>query len=155
MSMNDLNWATEHERFMANAYPRTMKAAKRSFYGWHPRKKDDAIQECLAKMWDSYSRLLKRGKNPEPMISGLIKYAVLWVRYDRKLGGRARNPDVYDYRSGFTQQLLSDRGQPTPTDRASAANSWINWDQSTGDDVCLLAAALESTGITLNQWCDF
>jgi hypothetical protein len=154
MSMSTLNWELEHERFMAVAYPRTMTAAKRAFYGWHPRKKDDAIQECMAKMWDSYSRLLKRGKNPESIISGLIKFAILWVRYDRKLGGRARRPDVYDFRSGFSQHMLSDTNQPTPTDRSSAENSWINWDQSTGDDPCLLAAALESTGITLNQWCD-
>ncbi len=152
--MNNLNWDVEHERFTANVYPRTLKAANRAFYGWHPRKKDDAIQECLAKMWDSYSRLLKRGKNPEPMISGLIKYAILWVRYDRKIGGRSRRPDVYDYRSGFSRQMLSEKGQATPTDRSSAENSWINWDQHTGDDPCELAAALESTGITLNQWCD-
>jgi hypothetical protein len=154
MSMCIVNWEVEQERFMLNAYPRTMTAAKRAFYGWHPRKKDDAIQECMAKMWDSYSRLLKRGKNPEPMISGLIKFALLWVRYDRKLGGRARTPDVYDYRSGFSQQMFSDAGQPTPADRSSAENSWINWDQSTGDDPCLLAAALETASISLNQWCD-
>jgi hypothetical protein len=152
--MNDLNWATEHERFMSNAYPRTMKAAKRAFYAWHPRKKDDAIQECLAKMWDQWSRLLIRGRDPEPMMSGLLKFAVLFVKYDRKLGGRARNPDVYDYRSGFSQQMFSDTNQPTPTDRSSAANSWIDFDQSTGDNPADLAAALELTGITLNQWCD-
>ena len=152
--MNNLNWDSERQRFMTIAYARTLKAAKRAFYGWHNRKQDDAIQECLAKMWDSYSRLLKRGKNPEPMISGLIKFAILWVRYDRKIGGRSRNVDIYDYRSGFSRQLLSDNGQATPADRSSAENSWINWDQHTGDDPCELAAALESTGITMNQWCD-
>ena len=43
------------------------EAAKRAFYGWHAPKKDDAIQECLAKMWDQWSRLLMRGRDPEPM----------------------------------------------------------------------------------------
>ena len=152
--MNNLNWEVEHERFMANAYDRTMTAAKTSLLWMASPKKDDAIQECLAKMWDSYSRLLKRGKNPEPMISGLIKYAILWVRYDRKIGGRSRHPDVYDYRSGFSRQVLSDKGQATPSDRSSAANSWIDWVQHTGDDPCELAAALETSGVTLSQWCD-
>jgi hypothetical protein len=152
--MNNLNWELEHERFMADAYPRTLKAAKRAFWSWHPRKKTDAVQEALAKMWDQWSRLLIRGKNPEPMTSGLIKYALLWVRYDRKIGGRSRRPDVYDYRSGFTRQQLSDNGQATPTDRSSAANSWIDWNTQTGDDPCELAAALETSGVTLSQWCD-
>jgi hypothetical protein len=53
-AMSDLNWEVEHERFMAVAYTRTLKAAKRAFYGWHNRKRDDAIQECLAKMWDQW-----------------------------------------------------------------------------------------------------
>jgi hypothetical protein len=154
MSMSTLNWELEHERFMAVAYPRTMTAAKRAFYGWHPRKRPDAEAELIAKLWDSWRRLLLRDRDPEPMLSGLLKFAILWVRYDRKLGGRARKPDVYDYRSGFSQHMLSDSGQPTPTDRSSAENSWINWDQSTGDNPADLAAALESTGITLKQWCD-
>lgn len=152
--MNNLNWETEHERFTANVYPRTMTAAKRAFYGWHPRKKDDAIQECLAKMWDSYSRLLRRGKNPEPMISGLIKFAILWVRYDRRIAGRSRRPDIYDYRAGFTQQQISDQGQANPSDRSDHRNPWINWQVDAGDDPADLAAALETSGVSLAQWCD-
>ena len=31
-----------------------------------------------------------KGKNPEPMTSALIKYAILWFRYDRKIGGRGK-----------------------------------------------------------------
>jgi hypothetical protein len=153
-AMNSPNWEAEHERFMAVAYDRTMTAAKRAFYGWHTPKKDDAVQECLAKMWDQWSRLLKRGKNPEPMTSGLIKYAILWVRYDRRIAGRSRNVDIYDYRSGFSQQMISENGQASPSDRSSAANSWITWDHHTGDNPCELAAALETSGISISQWCD-
>ena len=116
--MNNLNWEQEHQRFVTIAYDRTQKAAKRAFYGWHESKRPDAIAECLGKMWDQWSRLLLRGRNPEPMTAALIKYAILWVRYDRKIGGRSRNPDVYDYRgvspdicfpSKERHQPLSDR----------------------------------------------
>jgi hypothetical protein len=150
--MNMINWEVEHERFMADAYPRTLKAAKRAFWNWHPRKKEDAVQESLGKVWDSYSRLLNRGKNPQTMISGLIKFAILWVRYDRKIGGRARNPDVYDYRSGFSRQMLSDTGQATSTDRSSAENSWIDWTLSGGDDPADVVMALEATGLSLADY---
>ena len=151
--MNGINWDQEQQRFMGIAFPATQKAASRAFWHWRD-KRDDAIQECLAKMWDQWSRLLLRGKNPERMIGTLIKFAILWVRYDRKIGGRARTPDVYDFRSGFTQQQFSDDGQACPSDRADPANPWIDWQVQTGDDPAALCCALESTGITLAQWCD-
>ena len=65
--MVEINWEVEHRRFMDLAYNRTMKAAKRAFWGWHESKIDDSIAECVAKTWDSWSRLLVKGKNPEPM----------------------------------------------------------------------------------------
>ena len=71
-------------------------------------------------MWDQWSRLLLRGRNPEPMTSALIKYAILWVRYDRKIGGRARNLDVFDFRANMNRQMLSDRGEAAPSERSSA-----------------------------------
>jgi hypothetical protein len=152
--MNNLNWEQEHQRFMTIAYDRTQKAAKRAFWGWHESKRPDAIAECIGKMWDQWSRLLLRGRNPEPMTSALIKYAILWVRYDRKIGGRARNLDVFDFRANMNRQMLSDQGEAAPSERSSAENSWINWDLQAGDDPCQLAAALEQTGVTLAQWCD-
>jgi hypothetical protein len=152
--MSKINWSVEHETFLTLAVPAAHKAARRTFWNWRHDKRDDAVQECLAKVWDSWSRARLRGKNPEKMIGSLIKFALLWVRYDRKLGGRARTPDVYDYRSGFKQQLLGDHGQACPSDRADAANAWIDWDVHSGDDPANLAAALEQTGITLSQWCD-
>jgi hypothetical protein len=89
------------------------------------------------------------------MIGSLIKFAILWVRYDRKIGGRARTPDVYDFRSGFKQQQIADDGQACPSDRADAGNAWIDWHVQTGDDPCALAAALEGSSVSLSQWCDF
>ncbi len=149
-----MNWKREHERFLTVAYHRTMKAAKRAFYGWRSCNRDDAIQECLAKMWDSWSRLLHRGKNPEPMTAGLIKFAILWVKYDRKIAGRSRVPDVYDFRSGFKQQQISEQGQANPADRSDPENTWISWNLSGGDNPSDLAAALETSGISLAQWYD-
>ena len=140
---------SEQDRFVRLAYARTVAAARKAVRSWHARKQEDAIQKCLAKMWDSYSRLLQRGKTPKTMISGLVKYAILWVRYDRKIGGRSRRPDVYDYRSGFARQMLCDRGQATPTGRSSAENSWIDWTLSDGDDPADMVMATEGTGLSL------
>jgi hypothetical protein len=152
--VNEINWQVEHETYLSHAFPAAQKAALRAFWHWREDKRTEAIQEAHAKMWDQWSRLLLRGKRPETMIGSLIKFAILWVRYDRKLGGRARTPDVFDFRSGFKQQLLGDDGQACPSDRADAANPWINWDVSSGDSPSDLAAALEETGISLAQWCD-
>jgi hypothetical protein len=152
--MNNLNWERERQRFMTVAYERTQKAAKRAFWRWHEWKRDDAIQESVGKVWDSWSRLLLRGRDPEPLLAGIIRFAVLWTRYDRRIAGRARTPDVFDYRSGLKRQLLSDHGEACPTDRGDPRNSWIDWDVQTGDDPGALAAVLEQTGITLAQWFD-
>src|SRR5271157_3711554 len=126
----------------------------RAFKGWHSRKRDDATAECLAKMWDQWKRLLDRGKDPEPMLPGLVKYAILWVRYDRRIAGRGRNPDVYDYRGGFSRHLLSEQGEASTSERSSHENSWIDWIVKSGDDRTELASALEESGVTLAQWCD-
>ena len=153
--MNKIDWVAEHQRYMAVAYPATQKAARRAFWNWRENRRDEAIQECHSKMWDSWSRcLLHHGKNPETMIGSLLKFAILWVRYDRRIAGRARTPDVFDYRSGFKQQLLADDGQACPSDRAAPENWAINWEVQTGDNPLDLAIALEQTGVSLSQWCD-
>jgi len=152
--MSEINWEVEHERFMTLVYPRTLKAAKRAFSGWHISKIDDVTAELVGKVWDSFIRLRLRGRDPEPMINSLIRWGLWWCRYDRKIAGRkARTPDVYDYRSNMKKQMLSDQGA-APTDRSDPRNAWINWQVQAGDDPCQLAAALEETGISLAQWCD-
>lgn len=150
----NLNWQVEQQRFMQVAYDRTTKTARRAFHHWRSHKRDDVIQECVSKVWDSWSRLLQRGKDPEPLLPGLIKWGVWWCRYDRKIGGRARTPDIYDYRAGYKQQQISEQGLANPSSRSDAENSWIDWELHSGDDPADLAAALESTGISLSQWCD-
>ena len=152
--MSEINWEVEHDRFMTLVYPRTLKAAKRAFSGWHISKIDDVTAELIGKVWDSFIRLRLRGRDPEPMINSLIRWGVWWCRYDRKIAGRkARTPDFYDYRSNMKKQMLSDQGA-TPTDRSDPRNSWIDWTTQAGDNPAELASALEETGISLAQWCD-
>ena len=56
------------ERFVEVAYPTTVRAAQRACKSWHERKRADSIQECLAKLWDEWIRLVNRGKNPKPLL---------------------------------------------------------------------------------------
>ena len=141
------------ERFVEVAYPRTLRAAQRAFKSWHEPKRQDSVQECLAKMWDQWVRLVKRGRNPEPLLNGLIKFAILWVRYDRRLSGRARSFDVMDYRAGMKQQKLSGKGEASPSDRSDKNNGWIDWAVSArSDDPAQLASALEEVGLSLEDW---
>jgi hypothetical protein len=152
--VNKIDWEQEQQRFMAVAFERTQKAAKRAFRGWPSWKRADAEAEFMGKVWDQWSRLVERGKNPEPLLYALIWWAKKWVSYDRKIGGRSRMFDIFDYRANMKRQLLSEQGQPSPSDRSDPANPWIDWGLSAGDNPADLAAALETTGITLSQWCD-
>ena len=141
------------ERFIEVAYPTAVRAAQRAFKSWHERKRQDAIQECLAKMWDEWIRLVNRGRNPEPLLKGLIKFAILWVKYDRRLSGRSRNIDVMDYRAGMKQQGISGKGEVNPTDRSDKMKGWIDWAVSArSDDPAQLASALEEVGLSLEEW---
>ena len=106
-------------------------------------------------MWDQWIRLVNRGRNPEPLLNGLIKFAILWVKYDRRLGGRARNFDVMDYRAGMKQQGIGSKGEVSPTDRSDSNNGWIDWAVSArSDDPALLASALEEWDLSLEEWVD-
>lgn len=152
-TIETINWDLERERFERVAYPFALRAAKRAFKAWHERKRDDAEAEFLAKMWDQWARLLVKGQDPEPMLWPLIHWAKMWVRYDRKIGGRGRNPDVFDYRAGMTRHLMDGRGQPTPHERADPINGWLDWTgQARTDDPGELAAALEQAGITMDEY---
>jgi hypothetical protein len=149
-AMNTIQAA--QERFVEVAYPKALKAAHKAFRSWHERKRDDAIQECLSNLWQEWVLLASR-KDPEPLLNGLIKYAILWVRYDRRISGRARNIDVTDYRSGMKQQGISAKGVVSPTDRSDKMNGWIDWNVSAKtDDPALLAAELEIAGVSLEEF---
>jgi hypothetical protein len=143
---------SEQDRFMRLAYARTLAAARKAFRAWHVRKQEDAIQETLTKMLDQWIRLVQRGGNPEPIIGGMIRYALMFVRYDRKVAGRARRPDVFDYRSPLKQQRLDAQGYASPSDRSDANNGWLDWRTASGDDPADVVIALEATGLSLAEY---
>ena len=139
---------TEQDRFMRLAYARTVAAARKAFRSWHSSKREDAVQETLTKMLDQWVRLKARGGRPEEIIGGLIRYAIPFVRYDRRVSGRARHPDVYDYRSPLKKQGLDGQGAASPSDRSDAENGWIDWQVAGGDDPVEVVMALEATGLS-------
>lgn len=148
-----IDWTAEQRRFMESAHPFAVRAARRAFKNWHERKRDDAEAEFVAKVWDQWARLLVRGRDPEPLLWPLLHWVKMWVRYDRKIGGRGRNPDVFDYRARMTRHLLDGRGRPTPHDRAAPINGWLDWTgQARIDDPAELASALERAGMTLDEY---
>jgi hypothetical protein len=143
---------SEQDRFIRIAYARTLSAARKAFRSWHARKKDDAIQETLTKMLDQWIRLVQRGGNPERIIGGMIHHALMFVRYDRRVAGRARRPDVFDYRSPLKQQRLDAQGYPSPSDRSDANNGWLDWRVASGDDPADVVVALEASGLSLADY---
>jgi hypothetical protein len=147
-----IDWKAEQERFMLIAYPRALRAARKAFSSWHPRKRDDAIGEMIAKVWATWTYNIEKGKDPLVLLSANIRFAVLFVRYDRRVAGRGSHPDVFDYRSKMTRQHLSPQGQASPSERSDPDNSWIDWTQSSGDDPAELAAALEEVGMTSEEY---
>lgn len=151
-STERIDWTAEQGKFMVVAYPRALGAARKAFRGWHPRKQDDAIAECLAKVWATWRFNREKGKDPESLIGPNIRFAIMWVRYDRKVAGRGSHPDVYDYRSGYKQQRLSPQGQASPSERSDSENCWIDWTRCTGDDPADLASALETAGMTVEEY---
>src|SRR5687768_7169341 len=124
MTVEKINWRAEQQRYMQVAYTRCERAARRAFKKWHERKKDDAVQEAQSKMWYQWRCCLERGKDPAEMIGPLIHWAVLHVRYDRKIAGRARNIDVFDYRAKMNRQDMDGQGKAHPSERSDRINGW-------------------------------
>lgn len=149
MCMSKTNdWRDEQRRFMTIAYDRAERAARRAFKKWHSRKREDAIAEMVAKVWATWRYNLEKGKDPVALLGPNIHFAILWVRYDRKIAGRGRGIDVFDYRANMSRQELDGQGKARPTDRSDAGNGWIDWGLSQGDDPAELVAAMEAVGLS-------
>lgn len=149
MTSGTINWQAEQEKFMTIAHQRAERAARRAFKRWHPRKREDAIAEMVGKVWATWVYNVEKGKDPVALLGPNIHFAILFVRYDRKVAGRARSFDVYDYRAGMKRQMLSGQGKASPTDRSDPNNGRIDWAVDAGeDDPAELVAALESLGLT-------
>jgi hypothetical protein len=143
-----LDWAIEGERFERLGCHRAQNAAYRAFRRWHRRKREDAIAECVAKVWATWRHNLEKGKDPVALLGANIHWAILWVRYDRRIAGRTGMPDVFDYRAGMKRQELDSQGRPRPTDRGSPMNGWIDWRGiRLDDDPAAWVEAKESLGV--------
>ena len=148
-----IDWENEKQRFTEVAYPFARRAAQRAFKRWPDHKQADAIQEFLAKTWDSWKRLLERGRDPEPLLWPLLYWAKQWVYQDRRLSGRPRNIDIQDFRTGIVQHLLTEQGQPRPHDRSARINGFLNWTgQARTDEPAALVEALETAGMAFEQY---
>ena len=145
---------SEQERFETVAYERVLKVGRRAFRRWPEHKREDALAEYVAKVYSTWICNVEQGKDPVALLGPNMHFAILWVRYDRKIAGRARTPDVFDYRAGFRRQQLDGQGHASPIDRGDPQNSWVNWRTDTGDDPAALALALEGAGLTLEEWID-
>jgi hypothetical protein len=122
-----VDWSIEHRRFERLAYRWALAAAKRAFRKWHERKRDDAVAEMVAKVWATWRFNVEKGKDPVALLGANIHWAILWVRYDRRIVGRARSIDVFDYRAQMKRQNLDGQGRPHPTERGIRENHWIDW----------------------------
>ena len=143
-----MNWAIEQKRFMEVAYDRTLSAARRAFRSWHSRKREDAIAEMLAKVWATWVYNLEKGKDPVALLGPNIHFAIMFVRYDRRVAGRARSFDIYDYRAKMNRQDLDAQGRPHPSDRSDRTNGWIDWRAvRTDDDPAAWAEARDELGL--------
>ena len=150
---DEIDWQDEQDRFMALAYTRCERAARRAVKRWHERKKDDAVQEACSKLWYSWRCCLEKGKDPAGMIGPLIHWSIMHIRYDRRVSGRPRSLDIQDYRSGMVQHLMDGRGKLQPHNRADRINGFLDWTgQARTDNPADLAAALEAAGVTLEQY---
>ena len=149
----EIDWEMEKQRFTEVAYPFARRAAQRAFKRWPERKRDDAQGEYLAKLWDSWMRLLERGRDPEPLLWPLLYWAKRWVYQDRRLSGRPRNIDIQDYRAGMVGHLMDGRGRVEPHDRSARINGFLDWTgQARTDEPAALVAALETAGVTFEQY---
>jgi hypothetical protein len=150
-----IDWASEQATFERLAYQPAMRAAQRAFKHFPPQKQDDAIGEFMAKMWDQWRHYRENGKDPSTMVYPFIKWAKLWVSYDRKIAGRARSFDVQDYRAGMTDNTIDRHGVLKPRDRSARTNLFLDWNASSkSDNPSKLACELEQFNISLSQWYD-
>jgi hypothetical protein len=153
--MSTINWQVEHERFMAVANEPALRAAGRAFRGWPDSKREDAEAEYISKVWSQWMCRLMLSKDPEPLLYPFLHWAKRWVQYDRRIAGRPRNIDIQDYRAGMVRHLMDGRGKLEPHDRSDRRNGFMDWTSAARtDDPSDLAAALETSGVTLSQWCD-
>lgn len=133
-------------RFMREIYPVVKRHARRQFRNCSPDHRREGTQEAVAAAWQSSVRLVERGKDPAKFPSRIARYAVLFVRNGRHVGGRQNHCDVMSWhrqqRNGHTveslgdyphdsvqpwQQILAEDKRTTPADVAVIRLDLVAW----------------------------
>jgi hypothetical protein len=84
--------------------PRFLRAAQRALKGWPRRKQEIAIAEMIGKVWTTRVLNLEKGEDPWALLGPNNPRAIHWVRYDRKIAGRARDLDGFGDRASRKRQ---------------------------------------------------
>jgi hypothetical protein len=75
-----------------------------------PQRRDDAVAETVALAWQSYLRLVERGKDPADFVSTFADYAARAVRRGRRVCGQEAGQEVLSptaqARHGFAVRRL-------------------------------------------------
>jgi hypothetical protein len=120
---------------METADPGASWAAQRAVERRPGRERDDAIAECVATVWATRVFNLETGDDSVALRSPNIHWAILRVRCDRRIAGRAWGIEVFDDRANRKRQQLlimgSDgrvarSGPTTPTREARVADASVD-----------------------------
>ena len=98
--------AAKQRPFLETADPGATRAASRAFERRPSRERDDAIAECVAKVRATQVFNLETGKDSVALLGPMIDRAILRVRCDRMITGRARGLGVFDDRANRKRQQL-------------------------------------------------
>ena len=141
-----MDWEQEHRRFMAAAYPATLK----------PQSEHSGLGLGTNETMRSRSAWLRCGingagwsqnhKSPEKMLGSLINFAILWSSTTARSPAEPERPTCLTMVRLRAAAILDRRRRP-PNIRLIVEKSWINWHVQTGDSPLELAAALEQSAI--------
>jgi hypothetical protein len=97
--------------------PRIRRQVERRFRHLSPEARDDATAEVIARTFESYARLVARGKEDRAFATALVRYAVAQFRMGRRVGSRMNGHDVTSVYCQHSRQItveqLDQLEQPT------------------------------------------
>ena len=85
--------APEHEQFLV-MLPLITRLAKQAFRNQHTERRNDLVQEVVAKCYVAFARLVELGKQSIAYATPLANFAIRQVLGGRRAGCRQRRNDV-------------------------------------------------------------
>lgn len=85
--------ATEHEQFLS-MLPMIVQLARRAFSHYDPERRDDLVQEVVAKAFIAFARLVELGRQSIAYATPLANYAIRQILGGRRAGCRQRRNDL-------------------------------------------------------------